>query len=83
MGVWTQAIAAILAFVVLIFLFFFSWYPLLPEWLQNRLSFATERISSQTAEQAQNRQGEREGFGQEEFNVNSSDEASGEVEHPQ
>jgi hypothetical protein len=50
LGVWPQIIAAILAFVVFVFIFFFSWFPLLPDWLQNKLSPATALVSSKTEE---------------------------------
>jgi hypothetical protein len=73
LSVWPQVIVAILACLVFIFLFFFSWFPLLPEWLHNKLSFATTRISTQSGEQSQKRNGQREAFGEQEL----KDDASG------
>jgi hypothetical protein len=69
--VWPQVITAILVLVVVIFLFFFSWFPLLPQWLQDKMSFATGKIDEQAEQNAAEGQGERE-----EFNLGSHDEAA-------
>jgi hypothetical protein len=66
LGKWPELIAAALVLVVFVFLFFFSWFPLLPEWVQNRLSFFTNTIEEKATQMAEAGQGGREEFGAEE-----------------
>ena len=42
MGEWPEVIAAALVLVIIVFLFFFSWFPLLPESLQRMCGASTK-----------------------------------------
>jgi hypothetical protein len=53
LGVWPQLVTALLAFVVLLFLLYFSWFPLLPLWLQAMVSFARDSMTDTAEEEAE------------------------------
>ncbi len=71
LGAWPQVIAAALALIIFIFLFFFSWFPLLPSWVQQKLTFASTKITDVSGEQANKKQGEREEYGKQELKAES------------
>ncbi len=57
---WPQVITAILALLIFTYLFFFSWLPLLPEWLQGKFGLATDTRADEPEKRAPGMQSEGE-----------------------